>query len=79
MIKRDKQFVSEGGLTVLNQLKTYRSHSLPIIGVSGYRPSRYNSITALEIAKTMGISLALYKPIRPEQLQSAVKGLLDSE
>lgn len=77
LIKQEDHFVPQGGLTVINQLKNRPGPSVPVIGVSGYRPSRYNMITALEVAKSIGVSVALYKPIQPEQLQTAVRKLLN--
>ncbi|MBE9066309.1 response regulator transcription factor [Leptolyngbya cf. ectocarpi LEGE 11479] len=76
MIKENGQFIPEGGLTLLTQLKLNYDGSPGVIGVSGYKPGIYNQSTALEIAKYTGIDLALYKPIASEQLLEAVEQLL---
>lgn len=76
MIRENDQFLPEGGLTLVNQLRSRVQHFIPVICVSGYRPNRYNVLPALEIAKTMEIDLALYKPIAPKNLLKAVHNLL---
>lgn len=76
MIKQNGKFVPEGGLSLLFKLIFRSRLSMPILGVSGYRPGRYNEIPALEFAKSMGIDQALYKPISPERLLATVHHLL---
>ncbi|GEM_PF-5716054 len=68
--------VNGGGITLVNKLRRTTQSSIPVICVSGYRPNRYNLIPALEFAKGMGVDLALYKPIAPNQLLDAVTSLL---
>lgn len=75
IIKENGQILSEGGITLVSQLRLARS-SIPIMCISGYRPSQYNPISALEIAKTMKINQALYKPITAGKLLAAVHDLL---
>ncbi|VEP13041.1 Response regulator with CheY-like receiver, AAA-type ATPase, and DNA-binding domains [Hyella patelloides LEGE 07179] len=76
MIRKNEKFLPEGGLTLVNQLRSRVQHSIPVICVSGYRPSSYNLLPALEIAKTMKVDLTLYKPITPKKLLDEVHKLL---
>ena len=76
MIKENGKFVAKGGITLVNKLRQKTQPSIPVICVSGYRPNRYNVIPALELVKTMGVDMALYKPISPKKLLNAVTSLL---
>ena len=76
MIKKDGQFVPEGGITLLSGLRNRIERPIPIVCVSGYRPSAYNPTPALECARAMGVDIALYKPISPYKLINTVHGLL---
>ena len=76
MIRKNEEFLPEGGITLVNQLRCRAQHSIPVICVSGYRPSSYNLLPALEIAKAMKVDLALYKPITPKKLLNEVHNLL---
>lgn len=78
MIKEQGRFVDSGGITLLSKRVTGDLPAIPIIGVSGYKPQiRHLSMSALEIAKTMGVDLALYKPIAPATLLTAIDTLLN--
>jgi len=76
MIKENGKFVAKGGITLVNQLRQKTQPFIPVLCVSGYRPNSYNLITALELAKSIGVNMALYKPIPPKQLLDAVTSLL---
>ncbi|MGD1950425.1 MAG: response regulator [Leptolyngbyaceae cyanobacterium] len=76
MIRKDGKFVPEGGLTLLTCLNLKYSGSPKIIGVSGFKPGPYNKSTPLELAKRIGVDIALYKPISLELLLEAVEQLL---
>ncbi|MEO0456352.1 MAG: response regulator [Cyanobacteria bacterium P01_A01_bin.114] len=76
LIKQNNRFEAEGGLTLLTKLKLTGTFSSPILGVSGFKPGPYAQATALDAAQQIGIDMALYKPIEPEQLLAAVKKLL---
>ncbi|MGD1808763.1 response regulator [Dapis sp. BLCC M126] len=75
MIKEQGKFVNSGGLTLIGKRLMCNFPMIPIIGVSGYKPTFSNS--ALEIAKDMGVDLAIYKPISPDTLLNAVNKLLN--
>ncbi len=76
MFKKNGNFFPKGGLTLLSGLRNRMQLSTPVICVSGYRPSRYNPMPAIEFAKVMGSDLALYKPISPRKLINTVHELL---
>ena len=76
MIRKDGQLVTEGGLTLLTHLNLEYSGAPKIIGVSGFKPGIYSKSTPLELAKRIGVDIALYKPISLEQLLEAVEQLL---
>ena len=76
LIKHRNQQKIEGGLTLVARLSLTTSFRGPILGVSGFKRGPYAQVTALDIAKDMGITMALYKPITPEQLLDTVDYLL---
>ncbi|NEP63420.1 MAG: hypothetical protein F6K31_42065 [Symploca sp. SIO2G7] len=79
LIKQDGRFIPEGGITLLHKLAARELITFPVLGVSGYRASSYKSLSALDIAKSMKISLALYKPITPQKLLQTVSKLLNNQ
>ena len=68
----------EAGLTLIGKRLMGDFPMIPIIGVSGYKPKHPTfSNSALQLAKGMGIDLAIYQPIRPDILLNAVNKLLN--
>lgn len=76
LIKHTDPNKYEGGLLLIAKLKLDNLFSGPILGVSGFRRGPYVHATALDAAQSMGISMALYKPILPTQLVGSVEQLL---
>jgi len=76
LIKAGNTTLTEGGLTLISKLRMLGSNCPRLLGVSGMKRSHYLHSTALEIAKNMGLDLALYKPISEEQLLHSVSHLL---
>lgn len=81
LLKEGSRTLTEGGLTLLGklQLMNISNYSPAIIGVSAYKRSPYLYTTPLEIAETMGLDIALYKPISSMQLAESVELLLTSK
>ncbi len=77
LIRHGKQLQVEGGLTLITRLKLYTDFNRPILGVSGFTKGRYVQNTPLEVAKQLGISKAIYKPIAPETFLELVQDLLN--
>ena len=78
MLKEQNRYANSGGLTLLSKRVTGDLPPIPIIGVSGHKPqAKLLPMSALEIAKTMGVDLALYKPIAPDTLLGAIDKLLN--
>ena len=77
VIERDGSFAPQGGLSLLAKLSApTQERNIPVIGVSGYKPRKFNKFPPLEIAKSMGVDIALYKPVTPTVLIAAVRQLL---
>ncbi|MGD1900587.1 MAG: response regulator transcription factor [Phormidesmis sp.] len=77
LIKQGGRLVAEGGLTLIAKLKLQSiDFRGPIIGVSGMKKGPFLRSTPLDIAKQMGIDVALYKPVCPDQLLQTVERLL---
>ncbi|MEO0984511.1 MAG: response regulator [Cyanobacteria bacterium J06639_14] len=80
VIKAPSAKPSPGGLSLISNRAIGKMPRVPILGVSGYRPSSQawgEKLSLLEIAKEMGADLTLYKPISPEALMDAVDTLLN--
>jgi CheY-like chemotaxis protein len=77
IIRAPQDFPDKGGITLVGKRVTGAIPLIPILGVSGFRPKppHYDQ-SPLQFAKDMGIELALYKPITPEELLLAVNKLL---
>lgn len=71
-------FEPQGGLTLISKRKFGELSPVPILGVSGYKPSVLSKLSPLQIAKEQGADLILYKPISPETFLNAVNTLLGS-
>ena len=63
-----------GGVTLISALKQIRSHSAPVIAISGsFAQDKYHAIST---AMTVGADRTLAKPVSPEELLSVINELL---
>lgn len=76
LIRDGNQLQAEGGLTLITRLKLDTDFDGLILGVSGLTKGPYVQNTPLEVAKQLGVTKALYKPISPEAFLEVVHDLL---
>ncbi|MEM8729050.1 MAG: response regulator [Pseudomonadota bacterium] len=78
LIKAQDRYQPEGGLTLIQKLKTLsfdRGRKIPVIAISGSirNPGMERS---LAIARRMGADAALAKPFQPDALSAVVRKVL---